>query len=362
MRIAYVLTWNKFGNDGVSKKVLAQINAWRSFGHLVDLFCFGDCVSEELSTEQYLHFFPNNNVDKILGNGQAYNQICLFKPDFIYLRFEIFNMRVYHIIKSIPFVCEINSDDNKELRLFNWWEVNRLAKYLINRFTRRIILSRAKLLLAVTAELSQKKNFKFKNVPICHAPNSINMSDHPVVKDVRANTNTFQLFFLGTPNQEWHGLDIIEKIAKKLGNEYTFHVIGTYKQLNKIENIVYHGYLKKSDYIEVIRHCQAAIGTLALYRNGMTEACPLKVREYIAMGFPIIIGYTDSAFALTKPDWVLQLKKPKKILEETDAIKKFLTNKGDYVVSHDESKKYIDGFILEKNRIKLISKYLGHDA
>lgn len=45
-----------------------------------------------------------------------------------------------------------------------------------------------------------------------------------------------------------------------------------------------------------MRNCQVCIGTLALHRKNMTEASPLKTREYLAHGFPVIIGYKDTAF------------------------------------------------------------------
>jgi hypothetical protein len=37
-----------------------------------------------------------------------------------------------------------------------------------------------------------------------------------------------------------------------------------------------------------------AIGTLGLYRKKMDEACPLKVREYLAFGLPVLAGYEDT--------------------------------------------------------------------
>src|SRR5207249_11205578 len=38
------------------------------------------------------------------------------------------------------------------------------------------------------------------------------------------------------------------------------------------------------------------LGSLALHRNGMNEASPLKVGTYLACGLPVIIGYRDTRF------------------------------------------------------------------
>ena len=75
---------------------------------------------------------------------------------------------------------------------------------------------------------------------------------------------------------------------------YDFHIVGVTEQSHN--NVFYHGYLQQSEYLQVLSKCQICIGSLALFRNNMEEACPLKVREYLAYGFPIILGYEDTAF------------------------------------------------------------------
>jgi len=44
----------------------------------------------------------------------------------------------------------------------------------------------------------------------------------------------------------------------------------------------------------MLRQATAALGTFGLYRKGMDEACPLKVREYLACGLPVIGAYRDT--------------------------------------------------------------------
>lgn len=54
------------------------------------------------------------------------------------------------------------------------------------------------------------------------------------------------------------------------------------------------GRKSKGEVAEVLRTCHVAVGTLALYKKSMTEASPLKVRECLLMGLPMIIGYHDT--------------------------------------------------------------------
>ena len=44
----------------------------------------------------------------------------------------------------------------------------------------------------------------------------------------------------------------------------------------------------------LIEKCHVGIGSLALFRNSMKEACTLKVREYWARGLPFVVGYEDT--------------------------------------------------------------------
>jgi hypothetical protein len=52
--------------------------------------------------------------------------------------------------------------------------------------------------------------------------------------------------------------------------------------------------MTRREYEPLIAGCTAGIGTLALHRKGMDEACPLKVREYLAYGLPVILGCADA--------------------------------------------------------------------
>jgi hypothetical protein len=65
---------------------------------------------------------------------------------------------------------------------------------------------------------------------------------------------------------------------------------------NAPANLAFRGRLEPEAYTPIVRNVDVAIGTLGLYRNAMDEASPLKVREYLALGIPSIIGYDDTDF------------------------------------------------------------------
>ena len=66
-------------------------------------------------------------------------------------------------------------------------------------------------------------------------------------------------------------------------------------QTNKKIRFKVYGTLKQKEYWKIFCNCNIGIGSLAMYRNGLTDGCTLKVREMLAMGLPIFSGHKDTA-------------------------------------------------------------------
>jgi hypothetical protein len=84
---------------------------------------------------------------------------------------------------------------------------------------------------------------------------------------------------------------------------WAFDVIGPDREElpERPSNVNVHGTLVPEEYDPILRRADVAIGTLGLYKKGMAQACPLKVREYLARGIPTIIGYKDTDFTEPAP-------------------------------------------------------------
>jgi hypothetical protein len=63
---------------------------------------------------------------------------------------------------------------------------------------------------------------------------------------------------------------------------------------NHNHQVVWLGKKTKQEISDLLQHCHIGVGTLALYRKSMQEASPLKVRECLMLGLPMIIGYFDT--------------------------------------------------------------------
>ena len=125
-------------------------------------------------------------------------------------------------------------------------------------------------------------------------PNSavLNLRESP-----RANNYSSRLIFLSGTWAPWHGFDRLERLAA-LHPQFIFDIYGDVGEHKfKETNVKYCGELECGGIELIAETYLAGIGPLALDRKGMVEACPLKVRDYLRVGLPVIASYTDTAFS-----------------------------------------------------------------
>jgi glycosyltransferase involved in cell wall biosynthesis len=157
---------------------------------------------------------------------------------------------------------------------------------LIGQFT----LSAAKGLICVTKEILSYER-KRANIDLgeCYIyPNGIKYSEI-TLKDDRAPTKPELLFVANFA--PWHGLDLLMKEIKNSNQDFILHVVGDIPKelvgfIDADERVIFHGKLNHESISDLSQRCWIGLSSFALYRKKMTEACPLKVREYLMMGLP----------------------------------------------------------------------------
>jgi glycosyltransferase involved in cell wall biosynthesis len=159
----------------------------------------------------------------------------------------------------------------------------------------------------VSTELSQTKRFK----KYLHPGNFTVISngialERITILDFSAKANEFELIFLGQDGQPWHGIEQIIELARDLP-EFKFHIVGVSRPVNvELQNLLFYGHLTEVEYLPIARKCCVAIGTLNLKAKKMKEGSSLKLREYLALGLPVVIRYSDSDFMELR-DFILQI-------------------------------------------------------
>lgn len=196
----------------------------------------------------------------------------------------------------------------------------------IKPFVRRIwekrygprILRAAQGIIGVTDEI---RRYELERAgvkrPSLVLPNGILVVDIPSKRPAIFDGKTLDLAFVSSQFSPWHGLDrLLEGLRLWQGQSprLTLHLIGrltpaqkaAIQRMGLAEMVRIHGVLYGNDLDEVLSSCHLAIGSLALHRNGLKQACVLKVREYTARGLPFVIAYDDPDFPAGLP-WVLRI-------------------------------------------------------
>jgi glycosyltransferase involved in cell wall biosynthesis len=299
MRIAYICHGDLRAASGVSLKVKAQIAAWRAAGHEVNLYALGVCAEAAESAAHQFVFA--SNIERFAATTRLTRAVYRYEPDLVYLRYDRFVPPFGRILRGFPTIVEINGDDREEARL----KSRRASLY--NGINRWAVLRSARGIVCVTNELASSKRISAFTGPTVVIGNGVDLAavPHlPAPRNVRP-----RLAFLGTRGESWQGVDKVAALARAMP-DCDFDVVGyTERDLDAAppDNLTVYGRLTRAQYEQVLAKVDVGIGTLALHRKGMEEASPLKVREYLAHGIPVVAGYDDSDFAGASPWFMLRI-------------------------------------------------------
>lgn len=338
MRIAYLSFEKPQGTSGVSKKITAQINEWQSRNHDVCHFCLSDGFA----------FIPNNTARFFFNLSFLKKKLKYFNPDVIYMREMLYVPGLIYFLNIAPYYVEINSDAHNEYKNTSW------LKSLYYMITKNKLLSHARGLIYVTHELQNNLNqSKFPESIV--VSNGYDLSRVSKTSLSPKNENAV-LIYISNPEQSWTNKESLKQIAKSLPN-CKFVLIGGNFDVDA-PNISNLGFLNSEQIHDELQKADIGIGTLGLYRKKMEEACPLKVREYIAFDLPVILPYKDTDLSeFTDEDGVLSIEnQDNSFLSNIERIKKFIETWEHKRISNDSVKKSISLVQKEKKRLEFMEQ------
>lgn len=315
MKIAYLLDWDLIAESGVLKKIESTINEWETQGHEVHLMIVSHKTNSQfipkvknvwVFTRRQFRILIFSSLKTFCGRNHAFGEIFSklqqILPDAIYYRpGTMWYPNISRCLTVAPVILEINSIDENEAKLF--YRISGV-RYRVFNFGRRKIIGQAKGIIALTHEIADY--MKSSGKPVQVIANGICVTTTKYHKSFRTHfLERPQLLFIGSPGQAWQGFDKVVELSR-LMPEVDFHLVGP----DSVEgqqpiNLKVYGYLKYDALEEIYKVADIGIGTLALYLKEMEEACPLKVREYILFGLPVILGYRDTD--LDGQDFVLNI-------------------------------------------------------
>lgn len=307
MRIAYVAVGVNL-ELGVGRKLLEQMGVWVDQGHDARLFLQGhepparalpERVRQrvEAVVDRPVRAGPAGVLDVLRRTSvlrRLLGRVRQWEPDVIYLRFGMAHPALSRLARRVPTVVEVNSDDLAEFGLRLSWH-----RILYHKLARGALLRAVHGMAFVAEELAELDSFRRFGKPAFVTGNGLDLEGVLPLPPVDGGPEASpRLFFLGSPGLDWHGVDKIAELAAR-NADWTFDLVG-YTEADfpgaRPDNVACHGPLPAREYRAIAAGADVALGTLALHRKNMHEASPLKVREYLAMGLPTIIGYRDTDF------------------------------------------------------------------
>ena len=359
-RIAYLLQMADLTTEnGIAKKIRDQVVAWQQEGSTVRIFSLAPTLNRWIGFEGFdlVLLRRGGPVTRMWHSRELCRQIRAWNPEVIYFRYAYHSPGLPALFRRIPTVAEVNSDDTTEYAL-----TLGLGKRLYHKLTRSRLLRTIAGFVPVTRELAVRLA-KFEK-PVAVIGNGIALAEFCPVP-ASNSSGAHRLVFVGSAGSPWHGLERIRELAG-LFPEYCIDIIGcTAADLREAvgpsapspqaDNLVFHGNLDRIHYEPLLAAATAALGTFGLYRKSMDEACPLKVREYLALGLPVIGACLDTDIP-ENADYYLRLPNSSESLQpHAAAIAAFLERWRGRRVPR-ASIAHLDSKLKENERLKFMGR------
>ena len=313
MEILFIIFHGFDPNNGISKKISYQLDAFNDNGHKAHL-----CYMDENDSKKRI---VDNKVIANYGNG---------KKSKILKRTEFGSIVDYAIKEGIKFVY-IRSNHNANP--FTIHMVKRMKKagmkvvmeiptypydqeYFYKKMWRQLIQDKlfrnmlAKQLDAIVTFTMEDIIFGQRTIKIS---NGIDFYHVRMKKICQHPNNEFHMIGVAEIHR-WHGFD---RVIKGLAEYYMtpkdmkvfFHIVGYFfspieeEEITHIINdyhlesyVILHGKKHGEELDEIFDQCDFGIGSLGRHRVGITDIKTLKNREYAARGIPFIYSENDTDF------------------------------------------------------------------
>lgn len=358
MRIAYVTIHvaPEIMQGGVGKKIQTQIKIWREQNHEVTLFSLTPAEIKFPEICQYIFDNKKNifqrEIDRSFKLITMLKDIKTYQPDLIYLRYGLYSYPLHRVFKIAPVIIETNSNDIVEYRSRGY------IFYWINRLTRNLILAPARGYIVPTHELIRLLHLKIEKC-IHIVSNGIDVKEAQVLPPTAHQQPVITL--VGSPGMDWHGVDKLIQLAK-IYPDLQINIVGySSKDIEGTvpKNVNLHGFLHKESLLRILAETDVVCGTLALHRKNMEEACPLKVREALTYGIPLILGYKDTDLENIRVETILRIANSEdNIITHAERIHQFAYNMIGRRVNLDIVLPLLDQHKKEMSRLGFFKKIL----
>ncbi|MCD4651001.1 MAG: CDP-glycerol glycerophosphotransferase family protein, partial [Candidatus Cloacimonetes bacterium] len=152
--------------------------------------------------------------------------------------------------------------------------------------------------------------------PALEIGNGVTVEQIPVRTAPYFDGQTLNLLMIASFDN-WHGVDRIIRGMMNSDKQVMLYLCGRGNLYDSLRQLVqkrglqhkvrFAGWLEGDSLNRMFNRCHLALGSLALHRIPLKQAAVLKVRQYLARGIPVVIGYEDVDLPAELP-YILQVE------------------------------------------------------
>lgn len=336
MKILFLIFHGFDPNNGISKKISYQLEAFKANGHEAHL-CYLDEISskQRIIDDTTIANYGNGKRGKILKRtefGSIVNYAIKEGIEFVYIRSN-HNANPF----TIHMVRRMNKAGMKVVMEIPTYPYD---QEYFNRSMRRQLIQDKLFRNLFAKQLNAIVTFSEED--IIFGQQTIRISNGIDFDSVRMKKKSlhpaYELHLIGVAEiHRWHGFD---RVIKGLADYYStpkemkvyFHMVGYFfspieeaeiteiiKTYQLEPYVILYGKQHGEELDEIFDRCDFGIGSLGRHRVGIKHIKTLKNREYAARGIPFVYSETDTDFD-NKP-YVLKVPADETAVKIEDIIK-----------------------------------------
>lgn len=342
---------------GVAKKINFQIKSFHNYNIKVDKIYLNKCNLYKNKRNIYKIIKRPYHINFHRKVLEEYNDL-IDNYDFVYIRYSYGDLFFYRLIKklskNIKVIIEIPTFP------FDYESSGKIKGKILGIINKYICSHLNKYVFRVATTNNIDKIFKIETIKINNA------IDIDCIRVKENNKKNNEVRLVGIANiQKWHGYDrvingLYEYYKERKGNTNVyFHIVGEGREkynLKKLvesldikENVIFEGAKSGEELDKLLDKMDIGVSSLSLFR-GAIGGDPIKTKEFIGRGFPVILGYNDKLVDMSK-SFVKKVSENDESIDINDILAWYYSLD---VSSTDISKYAIDNLSWDKQIYKIV--------
>ncbi len=300
MRVAYV-NLIMSSSSGIANKLEKQASAAKKEKLNFDFYWITGPTGPTESDYENISIIRFDTTNPFVLRWKQCKEVnrLLLEYDRVLLRYPLFDpISMLTLRHRDRIILEHHTKEVPELKLigdFRW-----ITELVFGGFWIRGFCA----LTAVTPEiLNYERNRSGFRKAVEIFTNSVNIDEYAFVNnEICKEGGLIRAIMVASTFNEWHGLSkVLEDFQEGNTNKLMeLHIVGRVdgqweSALKKIKGVIYHGVLSPENLVKLYGSMDVGIGSMNMGLF-LSQGATLKVREYLAVGLPVVIGHADPAF------------------------------------------------------------------